>query len=96
MENMSLVGEYRKSPAFVEYHIFALVNVIEGNMREAIFRFCETKGDDRIMVATSLFGDIINTHQFEDGNERNCRLILAHVLMQIEMQSISSAFKLFS
>ena len=25
-----LVGEYRKLPAFVEYHIFALVNVLEG------------------------------------------------------------------
>ena len=45
-------------------------NVIEGNMRDAIFRIRETKGDDRIMLATSLFGDIINTHQFEDGKER--------------------------
>ena len=35
------------------------------------------------MAATNLFGNIINIHPFEDGNERNCRLILAHVLMQM-------------
>ena len=46
-------------------------------------RFHETKKDDRIMSATNLFGNIINIHLFEDGNGRICRLILAHVLMQI-------------
>ena len=38
--------------------------------------------DDPIMAATSLFGNIINIHPFEDGNGRICHLILAHVLMQ--------------
>ena len=79
-----LVGEYRKSPAFARYHIFASVNVIGGNMRDGIFKFHESKGDDPIMVATSLSGDIINIHQFEDGNERICRFILAYFLMQMK------------
>ena len=36
------------------------------------------------MAATNLFGNIINIHQFEDGNERICCLTLAHVLMQMK------------
>ena len=46
--------------------------------------FHETKKDDPIMVATNLFRNIINTHTFEDGNGRICRLILAHVLMRMK------------
>ena len=53
-------------------------------MESAIFRFHETKKDDLIMAATNLFGNIINTHPFEDGNGRICRLILAHVLIQMK------------
>ena len=53
-------------------------------MEVAIFRFRETKKDDPIMAATSLFGSIMNIHPFEDGNERICHLILAHVLIQIK------------
>ena len=34
------------------------------------------------MAATNLFGNIINTHPFNDGNRRFCRFILAHVLIQ--------------
>lgn len=79
-----LVEEYRKSSAFSRYHIFASVNVIGGNMRDVIFKFNESKGDDPIMIATSLFGDLISIHQFEDGNERICRFVLACVLMQME------------
>ena len=60
-----LVGEYRKSPAFAGYHIFALANLIERYMEDAIFRFHETKKDDPIMAATNLFGNIINIHSFE-------------------------------
>ena len=79
-----LVGEYRKSPVFADYHIFASAGHIERYMEDAIFRFHEAKKDDPIMAATNLFGNIINIHPFEDGNGRIYRLILAHVLMQMK------------
>ena len=79
-----LVGEYRKSPAFASYYIFAPAGDIERYMEDAIFRFHEAKKDDPIMAATNLFGNIINIHPFEDGNGRIYRLILAHVLMQMK------------
>ena len=96
MENEKdvLAREYRKSPAFVGYHIFAPAGHIERYMEDAILKFYETKKDDPMMVATNLFGNIINTHPFEDGNGRICHLILAHDTD--EMLSISSHFKLFS
>ena len=53
-------------------------------MGDAIFRFHETKNDNPIIAATNLFGNIINIHPFEDGNGRICRLILAHVLIQMK------------
>ena len=34
-----LVGEYRKSPAFADYHIFAPASHIERYMEDAIFKF---------------------------------------------------------
>ena len=79
-----LVGEYRKSPVFVGYHIFTQASLIERYVEDAIFRFHETKKDDPIMAATNLFGNIINIHPFEDGNGRICCLILAHVLIQMK------------
>ena len=79
-----LAGEYRKSPAFAGYHIFAPASHIERYMEDAIFKFYETKKDDPIMAATNLFGNIINTHSFEDRNGRICRLILAHVLIKMK------------
>ena len=79
-----LTEEYRKSPIFAGYHIFAPAGHIERHMEGAIFRFHETEKDDPIMVATNLLGNIINIHPFEDGNGRICRLILAHVLIQIK------------
>ena len=79
-----LVGECRKSPAFADYHIFPPASHIERYMEETIFKFHETKKDDPIMAATDLFGNIINIHSFEDGNRRICRLILAHVLIQMK------------
>ena len=44
----------------------------------------ETKKDDPIMVAANSFGEVINIHPFEDGNGIICRLILAHVLIQMK------------
>ena len=64
--------------------IFIPSTLIERYTKSAIFRFHETKNDDPIMTATNLFGNIINIHSFEDGNRRLCRLILAHVLMQMK------------
>ena len=72
---MDGVGEHRKLPVFVGYHIFAPVDRIERYMKDAIFRFHETKKDDPIMAATNLFGNIINIHPFENGNGRICRSI---------------------
>ena len=85
-----LVGEYRKSPAFAGYHIFAPASHIERYMEDAIFRFHETKKDDPIMAATNLFGNIINIHPFEDGNGRICHLILA-ILIQMKCPFIDMA-----
>ena len=51
-------------------------------MEGTIFRFHETKKDGPVMATTNLFGNIM--HQFEDGNGGICRLILAHVLIQMK------------
>ena len=79
-----LAGEYRKSPVFAGYHIFVSAGHIERCMVGAIFKFYETKRDDPIMTATNLFGNIINTHPFEDDDGRICHLILGHVLIQMK------------
>ena len=79
-----LVGEYRKSPAFAGYHIFSPAGLIERYMEDAIFRFLDSKKNDLIMATTNLFENSINIHPFEEGNGRICRLILAHVLMQMK------------
>ena len=50
------------------------------DMKGTFFRFHESKRNDPIMVATTLFGNIINIQPFEDGNRRISRLTLAHVL----------------
>ena len=57
---------------------------IKRHIEDAIFGFHKTKKDDPIMAATNLFENIINIHPFEDGNGRICRLILAHVLIQMK------------
>ena len=49
----------------------------------------------RRTIQSNLFGNIINTNPFEDGNGRICRLILAHVLIQMKcclFQVILSSF----
>ena len=78
-----LSEQYRKLPVFAGY-IFAPAGHIERHMEGVIFRFHETKKDNPIMATTNLFGNIINIHPFEVGNGRICRLILAHVLMQMK------------
>ena len=77
-EKDALVGECRKSPAFADYHIFVSAGHFERYEEDAIFKFYETKKDGPIMAATNLFGNIINTHPFEDGNGRICCLIWAY------------------
>ena len=84
VEKDILVGKYKKSPVFVGYHIFTAADHIERYMEGAIFRFRKAKKDGPIMAATNLFGNVINIHPFEDGHERICRLILAHVLIQMK------------
>ena len=79
-----LAGEYRKSPVFAGYHIFAPAGHVERYMDNKIFRFHENKKDDPIMAATNLFGNVINIHPFKDENGRICHLILAHVLIQMK------------
>ena len=69
MEMISWQGNIER-PAFAGYVIFAPASLIERYMKDAIFRFHETKKDDLIMTATNLFGNIINIHPFEDGNGR--------------------------
>ena len=81
---MSWQGNIESLSAFAGYHIFVSAGHIERYMEDAIFKFYETKKDDPIMAATNLFGNIINTNPFEDENGRICRLILAHVLMQMK------------
>ena len=79
-----LVEKYRKSPVFASYLIFAPASHIERYIKSEIFRFQKTKKDDPIMAATNSFGNIINIHPFEDGNERICLLILGHVVIQMK------------
>ena len=66
------------------HHIFAPAGHIQRHMEGTIFSFQKTKIYDLVMTATNLFGNIINIHPFEDGNERLCHLILAHVLIQMK------------
>ena len=73
-EKNVLAGEYRKSPVFAGYHIFALPDYIERYMEGTVFWFHEIY----------LFGNIINIHPFEDGKGRTCCLILARVLIQMK------------
>ena len=89
-----LAGEYRKSPEFAGYHIFAPAGHIEGYMEDAIFKFYETKKDYRIMAATNLFRNIINIHPFEDVEEFEAWSWPC--FDTDEMLSVSSHFKLFS
>ena len=79
-----LVGKYRRSSVYAGYHIFAPASHVERSMEDGIFSFYETNKDDPIIAATNLFGNIINIHSFEDGNGKICRLILAHVLIQMK------------
>ena len=63
-EKNVLVGEYSKSSAFAGYHIFVSAGHTERYMKDAIFKFYETKKEDPIIAVTNLLGNIINTHSF--------------------------------
>ena len=78
------MSKYKTMSAFAGYHIFAPAGFIEIYMEDAFFRFHETKKDDPIMAATNLSGNLVNIHLFKDGNGRICRLVLAHVLIQMK------------
>ena len=69
-----------------QLHLQAFVSAghIKRYMEDAIFKFYETKKVDPIIAATNLFGNIINTHPYEDGHGRICSLILTHVLIQMK------------
>ena len=79
-----LVGEYRKSPAFVEhyYRTFPPADTIGRLVDDALSRYYNSDDDDHIFTAANLFADLIKIHPFEDGNGRLCRMILSYVLIQ--------------
>ena len=87
-----LVGEYKKSPVFAGYHIFAPTGYIERYMENVIFRFHETKKDDPITVVTNLFAKIT----IRRWKWKNLSLDFGSCFDRDEMLSISSHFKLFS
>ena len=71
-----LVGEYRKSPVFVDYYrIFPPVDTIGRLVDDALHRYYHPTSRDTILAAANLFEDLINIHPFEDGNGRLCRII---------------------
>ena len=66
-----LIREYRKTPAFAGFKMFALASAIKRLMNDALHRYYSSD-DDPIYAATKLFADMINIHPFEDGNGRLC------------------------
>ena len=71
-----LVGEYRKSPVFVDYYrIFPPADTIGRLVDDALHRYYHPTSRDPILAAANLFVDLINIHSFEDGNGRLCRMI---------------------
>ena len=76
-----LIGEYRTKSVFAGYTTFAPYSTISRLVNEALNRYFHSCKDP-IGRATDLYMDLINTHPFEDGNGRLCRVLLSHVLMQ--------------
>ena len=77
-----LVGEYRKSPVFIDYRIFPPVDTIGRLLLDALHRYYHPTSRDPILATVDLFIDLINIHPFEDGNGRLGRMILSHMLMR--------------
>ena len=77
-----LIGEYRKTPAFADFKMFAPASEIERLINDALRKYYSANNDDPIYAATKLFVDVINLHPFEDENGRLCRVKLSHVLVQ--------------
>ena len=84
MEKISWWGNI-ESHLYLQAIIFLhQLTILKKTWKTHFFRFHKTKKDDPIMAATNLFGKIIKIHPFEDRNGRICRLILAHVLIQMK------------
>ena len=79
-----LVVKYRRSLVFIEhyYHIFPPADTIGRLVDGALHRYYHPTSRDPILVAGSLFVDLIRIHPFEDGNGRLCQMIVSHVLIQ--------------
>ena len=60
MDNEKNWVEFRKLSVFAGYYVFTLTSLIERYTENAIFRFHETKKEDRIMIATN-FLKILST-----------------------------------
>ena len=69
-----LIGEYRKTPAFAGFKMFAPASAIKMLMNNALRRYYSSD-DDPISAATKLFADVINIYPFEDGNGRLCQVM---------------------
>ena len=65
------IGEYRETPAFASFKIFALASAIKIMMNNTLNK-CYSSNDDLISAAVKLFADVINIHLFEDGNGQLC------------------------
>ena len=79
---MEKMGEYRESPVFLRYHFFPPADTIERLVDDALYCYYHSTSRDPILPTADLFIDLIDMHQFEDGNGRLCRMILSHVLIQ--------------
>ena len=81
-----LIREYRKTPVFASFKMFAPVSAIEMLMNNALNRYYSfndsSSNDDLSSAVTKLFARPDQHSPFEDGNGRLCRVILSHVLVQ--------------
>ena len=84
MEKISWWGNIESQQRFQVIIFLHQLVILKDTWKAQFLGFMRLKKDYPIMAATNLFGTIINIHLFEDGNGRICRLILAHVLIQMK------------